>query len=99
MRTATHIIVLSEEIVFCNVGAQHGVAHQVDEAQTQAFESRYSAGKEQVGSQTAESRPSPSDPQRGISGCGNCMEWHQGSQKDSSVCLAGVSSVWEALTL
>lgn len=63
MLTATHIVVFSEEIVFCDVGAQQGVAHQVDKAQTQALESRYGAGKEQVGSQTAEPRPSPSDLQ------------------------------------
>lgn len=61
MLTDTHIIVFCEEIVVCDVGAQQGVAHQVDKAQTQALESRYGAGKEQVGSQTAEHRPSPSD--------------------------------------
>lgn len=63
MLRATHIIVFGEKIVFCDVGAQQGVAHQVDKAQTQALESRYGAGKEQVGSHTAEPRPSPSDLQ------------------------------------
>lgn len=63
MLAATHIIVFSEKVVFRDVGAQQGVAHQVDKAQTQALESRYDAGKEQVGSHTAEPRPSPSDLQ------------------------------------
>lgn len=63
MLAATHIIVFSEKVVFRDVGAQQGVAHQVDKAQTQALESRYGAGKEQVGSHTAEPRPSPSDLQ------------------------------------
>lgn len=49
MLAATHIIVFSEKVVFRDVGAQQGVAHQVDKAQTQALESRYGAGKEQVG--------------------------------------------------
>lgn len=69
MLTGTHIIVFSEEIVVCDVGAQQGVAHQVDKAQTQALESRYGAGKEQVGSQTAEPRPSPSDLQSWKGAC------------------------------
>lgn len=42
----THVIVIREEIVFGDVGAECGVAHQVHEAQTQALESRYDAGKE-----------------------------------------------------
>lgn len=40
---ATHFIVFGEEIVFCDVGTEENVAHQVDEAQTQALESRYGA--------------------------------------------------------
>lgn len=63
MLAATHIIVFSEKVVFRDMGAQQGVAHQVDKAQTQALESRYGTGKEQVGSHTAEPRPSPSDLQ------------------------------------
>lgn len=43
---ATHFIVFGEEIVFCDVGAEQNVAHQVDKAQTEALESRYGAGKE-----------------------------------------------------
>lgn len=44
---ATHFVVFREQIVFCDVGAEQNVAHQVDKAQTQALESRYGAGKEQ----------------------------------------------------
>lgn len=42
---ATHFIVLGEEIGFCDVGTEENVAHQVDEAQAQALESRYGAEK------------------------------------------------------
>lgn len=54
---ATHFIVFREEIVVCDVRAQQDVAHQVDEAQTQALESRYGAGKECERSQHAEATP------------------------------------------
>lgn len=37
---ATHFIVFGEEIGVCDVGTEENVAHQVDEAQTQALESR-----------------------------------------------------------
>lgn len=53
VRGATHVIVLGDEIVFCDVGAEQSVAHQVDEAQTEAFESRHSAGRQEEGSRAA----------------------------------------------
>ena len=96
MLAVTHIIVFSEKVAFRDVGAQQGVAHQVDKAQTQALESRYGAGKEQVGSHTAEPRPSPSDLQsrkgafQGVVTAGSgtrilCLELFPGK---TAVCLA-----------
>lgn len=51
---ATHFIVFGEEIVFWDVGTEENVAHQVDEAQTQALESRYGAERNRWGSQCVE---------------------------------------------
>lgn len=46
---ATHFIVFGEEIGVCDVGTEENVAHQVDEAQTQALESRDGAERNRWG--------------------------------------------------